>query len=152
MIAIGPGIIISMVTGYVYKVKLQRVGFNTNHDRLKPCGDMKISAWLETCRDQFKKGVDVLTGNKIKPTTPQCCVCRGLDTGKTMVQCDNCREWFHLTCIGMSIQETNEIDPYFCPNCQLFYPTPPSKNKGGEKTSRLPHSVNSRFNYCVLDT
>ncbi|XP_071123484.1 uncharacterized protein [Mytilus edulis] len=46
----GPGIVISKVTGYVYKVKLQRVVFNTNHDRLKPCGDRKIPAWLETCR------------------------------------------------------------------------------------------------------
>ncbi|VDI62765.1 Hypothetical predicted protein [Mytilus galloprovincialis] len=118
----GPGIVISKVTGYVYKVKLQRVVFNTNHDRLKPCGDRKIPAWLETCRDKFKQGIDVLAGNKTKPTTPQYCVCRGPDTGETMVQCDNCREWFHLTCIGMSIQEANEIDPYICPNCQLVRP------------------------------
>ncbi|VDI04070.1 Hypothetical predicted protein [Mytilus galloprovincialis] len=54
-----------------------------------------------------------------------------------MVQCDNCREWFHLTCIGMSIQEANEIDPYICPNGQLFCPTPPSKDKKGEKTKCL---------------
>ncbi|VDI71142.1 Hypothetical predicted protein [Mytilus galloprovincialis] len=88
----GPGIVISKVTGYVYKVKLQRVVFNTNHDRLKPCGDRKIPAWLETCRDKFKQGIDVLAGNKTKPTTPQYCVCVGAQT--------RVRQWSNVITVG----------------------------------------------------
>ena len=40
----GPGIIIKKITPFVYKVKLQRIVFNTNHDRLKICKDRKIPA------------------------------------------------------------------------------------------------------------
>ncbi|XP_052081122.1 uncharacterized protein LOC127719138 [Mytilus californianus] len=90
-----------------------------------------INVFVLSCDTCNKNKKASRHGNKTKPTTPQYCVCRGPDTGETMVQCDNCREWFHLTCIGMSIQEANEIDPYICPNCQLVRTTPPSKDKGG---------------------
>ncbi|VDH99607.1 Hypothetical predicted protein [Mytilus galloprovincialis] len=115
----GPGIIIGKITPFVYKVKLQRVVFNTNHDRLKLCKDRNIPAWLKTCHEQFNLGIDVLAP-KTKTNIKQYCICRGPDTGETMIQCDQCKEWFHLTCVGISVSEVEEINIYTCPNCSLI--------------------------------
>jgi len=47
------------------------------------------------------------------------CICRGRDDGRPLVQCDACRTWYHLECIG--IQSTSELgreeDPWFCAHC-----------------------------------
>jgi hypothetical protein len=32
------------------------------------------------------------------------CICRGPDTEKTMIGCDYCKDWFHLTCVDLSPQ------------------------------------------------
>jgi len=34
------------------------------------------------------------------------------------VQCDRCDGWYHTQCIGISIEEAEEIDQYFCYVCQ----------------------------------
>ena len=116
----GPGIVLSKITPFVYKIKLQRVVFNTNHDRLKPCRDRRIPAWLQDCKTKLSVGQDVLTGDKAKGTgSKKYCICRGPDTGEMMVQCDHCKEWFHLTCVSLSPQEAESLDKYNCPNCQF---------------------------------
>ena len=55
------------------------------------------------------------------------CVCRGRDDGRPLVQCDACRTWYHLECIG--IQSTSELgreeDPWFCVNCAEGKTPPP---------------------------
>ncbi|KAG6373087.1 hypothetical protein JVT61DRAFT_6686 [Boletus reticuloceps] len=55
------------------------------------------------------------------------CVCRGRDDGRPLVQCDACRTWYHLQCIG--IQSTSELgreeDPWFCANCAEVKTPPP---------------------------
>ena len=55
------------------------------------------------------------------------CVCRGRDDGRPLVQCDACRMWYHLECIG--IQSTSELgreeDPWFCANCAEVKTPPP---------------------------
>ena len=55
------------------------------------------------------------------------CLCRGRDDGRPLVQCDACRMWYHLECIG--IQSTSELgreeDPWFCANCAEVKTPPP---------------------------
>jgi len=55
------------------------------------------------------------------------CICRGRDDGRALVQCDACRTWYHLECIG--IQSTSELgreeDPWFCANCAEVKTPPP---------------------------
>ncbi|EIW79072.1 hypothetical protein CONPUDRAFT_166903 [Coniophora puteana RWD-64-598 SS2] len=48
------------------------------------------------------------------------CVCRGVDDGRELVQCDRCLTWYHLECLGIgSIDELGrEEDPWFCPSCE----------------------------------
>ncbi len=47
------------------------------------------------------------------------CICRGKDDGRELVQCDDCRTWYHLECLGIKdIAELGrEEDPWYCHNC-----------------------------------
>ena len=47
------------------------------------------------------------------------CICRGRDDGRELVQCDDCRTWYHLECLGIEdIAELGrEEDPWYCHNC-----------------------------------
>lgn len=46
------------------------------------------------------------------------CICRGRDDGRELVQCDDCRTWYHLECLGINTAELGrEEDPWFCHNC-----------------------------------
>jgi PHD-finger len=47
------------------------------------------------------------------------CICRGRDDGRELVQCDDCRTWYHLECLGIkNIAELGrEEDPWYCHNC-----------------------------------
>ncbi|KAI0056778.1 hypothetical protein BV25DRAFT_1831871 [Artomyces pyxidatus] len=46
------------------------------------------------------------------------CICRGRDDGRELVQCDDCRTWYHLECIGITIADLGrEEDPWYCENC-----------------------------------
>ena len=47
------------------------------------------------------------------------CICRGKDDGRELVQCDDCRTWYHLECLGIrDIAELGrEEDPWYCHNC-----------------------------------
>jgi hypothetical protein len=56
------------------------------------------------------------------------CVCHGKDDGRELVQCDDCKEWFHLECIGIKdISELGrEEDPWYCADCLGAPPTRPS--------------------------
>ena len=43
------------------------------------------------------------------------------DTGEVMVQCDNCRVWQHITCMG--IEAPPDDADYFCEKCRPdFHP------------------------------
>ena len=47
------------------------------------------------------------------------CICRGKDDGRELVQCDDCRTWYHLECLGITDIASlgREEDPWYCHNC-----------------------------------
>jgi len=47
------------------------------------------------------------------------CVCGGGDDGRPLVQCDDCRTWYHLKCVGIKHHSElgAEEDPWYCPDC-----------------------------------
>jgi hypothetical protein len=59
------------------------------------------------------------------------CVCHGPDRG-SMIGCDNCDEWFHFACVGISQEESASIDEYTCPECRkgVQSPTAASQDSG----------------------
>ena len=47
---------------------------------------------------------------------PVFCICRLPDTtGDDMVLCDDCQEWFHLSCLNWT--ESPSTEKWFCSNC-----------------------------------
>jgi hypothetical protein len=47
------------------------------------------------------------------------CLCRGWDDGREMVNCDGCRTWYHLECIG--VHDADQLgaheDAWYCSRC-----------------------------------
>lgn len=46
------------------------------------------------------------------------CVCKSTDGKRFMIACDNCDEWFHGDCVGVSQSLSKRIKAYFCPQCR----------------------------------
>lgn len=50
------------------------------------------------------------------------CICRKPDTGKLMVACDGCDEWFHFKCMGLNQKNKDLVKSYYCKFCDdLFH-------------------------------
>ncbi|KAF9405939.1 hypothetical protein BGZ94_003308, partial [Podila epigama] len=49
------------------------------------------------------------------------CFCQKPDDGQVMIQCDNCRQWFHGACVNITDEEATIMDlkneKYFCDRC-----------------------------------
>ena len=103
----GPGIIIEKLTDYTYRVRLRGKTTTVNHDRIKLCNDRHVPEWI----GKYKKGM------ACSVTTGIYCLCRGPDTGSFMIQCNECREWYHGTCVKVTAEQAKSIDIYECPPC-----------------------------------
>ncbi|TNN08802.1 Transcription initiation factor TFIID subunit 3 [Schistosoma japonicum] len=44
-----------------------------------------------------------------------CPICLLEDDGNLMIGCDNCQDWYHSTCLGLS--KAPEVPQWFCPKC-----------------------------------
>ncbi|KAG8845498.1 hypothetical protein FRB91_001712 [Serendipita sp. 411] len=45
------------------------------------------------------------------------CICKGVDDGRPMVQCDKCHTWHHVDCVGKTEEELP--DKWFCWKCPM---------------------------------
>ena len=36
-----------------------------------------------------------------------------------MIGCDTCEDWYHLHCVGISVNQAEKCDKYLCPRCLL---------------------------------
>jgi len=61
------------------------------------------------------------------------CVCKKMfEDSDEMIGCDMCDEWYHLTCMGVTVQEAAE-DKWFCNECvkiMLYNPSLSTKGIG----------------------
>lgn len=51
------------------------------------------------------------------------CICRSTDGTRFMIACDNCEEWYHGDCIGITEVDANDIKHYYCDKCQAENPS-----------------------------
>uniref|UniRef100_A0A8C6NMQ0 PHD finger protein 8 n=1 Tax=Nothobranchius furzeri TaxID=105023 RepID=A0A8C6NMQ0_NOTFU len=77
-------------------------------------------------------------------SVPLYCLCRlPYDVTRFMIECDNCQDWFHGSCVGVEENKAVEIDLYHCPNCQVTHGPSVSKSFYLVK-KRLKNIVTSR--------
>ncbi|KAK3086396.1 hypothetical protein FSP39_017870 [Pinctada imbricata] len=75
---------------------------------MKLCKDRDLPLWI---RSHLEKN------ESLTRQTGSYCLCRGPDQGDLMIQCSECREWYHAVCVKLSEEEVEDIDVYLCPNC-----------------------------------
>ncbi|PAA81142.1 hypothetical protein BOX15_Mlig025553g1, partial [Macrostomum lignano] len=51
------------------------------------------------------------------------CICRSTDTGRFMIGCDKCEEWFHGDCIGVTPKQADAMRNYYCRRCLKRHPS-----------------------------
>ena len=110
----GPGIVTNKLSSFLYKVKVRGETSTMNHDRLKLCTDEYVPKWIQ-------KNLRALeNSSQISDTEPgKYCICRGPDKGTFMIQCFECKEWFHGSCVNINAEEAKNIDIYECPQCTV---------------------------------
>lgn len=92
---------------YLYQIKLRNSAFVTNHDRMMPCRDRKIPAWITTYKERGD-GDDVESDDD----TDAHCFCRKPWNRRFMIQCDYCKEWYYGSCVNVTATEALDIDKY----------------------------------------
>lgn len=67
--------------------------------------------WEKWCR-RYQSSTDLPPLNE-----RHYCFCRRPDNYKTMIQCDNCHEWYHVECIQLNEENVKIIDEWTCAMC-----------------------------------
>jgi hypothetical protein len=48
------------------------------------------------------------------------CICKQFNDGRSpMIECDECKEWFHSICVNIpaEVVQNDQLTGYICPNC-----------------------------------
>lgn len=89
------------LSAYIYKVKLRGKITCMNHDRIKLCKDRKLPDWIH--KHLGKIPSDSNSDLSIFS------VCHGYDTSSFMIQCDECRDWFHGACVNITKEYAEKL-------------------------------------------
>lgn len=111
----GPGIIVKKLSAYLYRIKLRNAVLVINHDRMMPCKDRKLPDWIVKFRKSPKE--EDQDQNEEDDKT-EYCICRKSYSGRFMIQCDFCNEWYHGSCVNITASDALEIDKYKCKACK----------------------------------
>jgi len=80
---------------------------------------------------------------KITHDTPLYCVCRRpYDEREFMIGCDGCKNWFHGRCVGITPQQAETIDNYYCGDCLKFSP---SMRINGSRKRAIPRPIRTQI-------
>ena len=106
----GPGVIVKCISAYLFRIRLRNAYVVVNHDRIKPCRDISLPAWIKNWKEELVEEGEEDDGKLY-------CTCRKPWQGRFMIQCDFCDGWFHGSCVDVSSTEATQIDKYCCPQC-----------------------------------
>ncbi|XP_033105323.1 uncharacterized protein K02A2.6-like [Anneissia japonica] len=111
----GPGVIIEVITPYLFRVKLRNKVMTLNHDKLKPCRDRQLPKWLTNFSLPSSSFTDKEDDDS--PDTLYC-YCRQPWAGTFMIQCDYCDVWYHGSCVNVLQLDALNTDLYKCAGCR----------------------------------
>ena len=110
----GPAVIVKKLSAYQYRVKLRNAVFVVNHDKMMPCRDRKVPEWIS----KFKRSKEAENDQDEEDDQKEYCVCRKPYSGRFMIQCDFCDEWYHGSCVNITPKDALGIDRYKCKACK----------------------------------
>ena len=55
-----------------------------------------------------------------------------------MIGCDECNDWFHASCVGLSVSEAEKLEKFLCPSCanERYQQQKALKNKKNRKNKK----------------
>lgn len=66
------------------------------------------------CRFEYKAATGGFTPDRVAVY----CKCEmPYNPDDLMVQCEGCKDWFHPSCMGMTIEEAKKLDQFLCSDC-----------------------------------
>ncbi|GFY99085.1 PHD finger family protein [Actinidia rufa] len=66
------------------------------------------------CRFEYKAATGGFTPDRVAVY----CKCEmPYNPDDLMVQCEGCKDWFHPSCMGMTIEEAKKLDQFMCSDC-----------------------------------
>ena len=117
---------------------------------------MNGSEALDTCSSSSEQG-SLLNNSRedsraektssVESEEPVYCVCRGIDDGSLMVECEGCREWFHARCIGEEQVWTQPV--FFCDACKSLGMQPEASSDQVSLFSEVSHDEDAGMNRLV---
>ncbi|XP_033730614.1 uncharacterized protein LOC117320029 [Pecten maximus] len=114
----GPGIIVEKITPYLFRVQLNNKVLVLNHDKLKPCRDRQMPAWINNFTSNLLVGNEAEGEVDTEADDEAYCICRKPWNGQFMIQCDYCGEWYHGSCINIAPSDALDIDRFKCSSCK----------------------------------
>lgn len=72
------------------------------------------------------------------------CVCRQPALNQFMIQCDKCQDWFHGSCVGITLQRAANIKEFYCPPCSSRDPSLSTLFKTSEGEEPKPKHVTKK--------
>lgn len=88
------------------------------HQFQLPERQAKVNQLIRTM-EQASGGAMTLAEEEEEEEVPmQYCVCRSTDCSRFMIGCDNCNEWYHGDCIGVTQTAAKAIKQFFCDACR----------------------------------
>ncbi|WAR27072.1 CXXC1-like protein [Mya arenaria] len=106
----------------------------------------------KTINDQFslperkaKVNQLVKTIENVDDPDTRYCICRSTDGTRFMIACDNCEEWYHGDCIGITETDANDIKQYYCGRCRAKDPSLKTRYKHKKKSHQHKGDHSHRY-------
>lgn len=109
-----------------HELKTLRAALRTTRgwcNRVKRCNVDQGSIHVSTVKNLIKEHQSFLIEmpeelSLLRQAKQNYCICRRPYEG-FMIGCDECEEWYHGTCIGISESRADRVDKYVCVRCSL---------------------------------
>ncbi|XP_072952477.1 chromatin remodeling protein EBS-like isoform X3 [Typha angustifolia] len=80
------------------------------------------------CRFEYKSA----TGSFVPDRIAVFCKCEmPYNPDDLMIQCEECSDWYHPSCIGMTVEKAKKLEHFFCETCST---------ENGKKTEDSPNA------------